>query len=104
MVKLGELPIWFRLGAAFELVIAVLIGGFGTFAVSAFVPYGPNRDRMGEILTEYAATYLLLPVVIVLVSIVTGIWLLRRKLPFLAAVAAFWPLLLTQWLFYESLQ
>ena len=103
-MRLGELPIWFRFGAAFELLIAVLIGGFGTFAVSAFLPYGPNRDREGEILIEYAATYLFLPVLIVLASIAAGIWLMRRNLPVLAAIAGFWPLLLSHWLFFESLR
>ena len=103
-MRLGELPIWFRFGAAFELLIAVLIGGIGTFAVSAFLPYGPNRDRVGEILTEYAVTYLFLPVLIVLASIGSGIWLVRRKLPLLAAIAAFWPLLFSHWLFFESLR
>ena len=103
-MKLAGLPIWFRLGVALEVLIAVVIGSSATFALSAFLPYGPNHDRAPEILLEYAATFLLLPVAVVLGCAYIGARLVRSGHAVAALVIAFAPVVFAPWLLFQSLK
>ena len=96
------LPLWFRLGIAFDLLLAVLIGGFGTFVIWAMLPDGhPNP---ATVMVGYVVAYLVAPIVVVLGCGFAGARLLKLRQSILAAALVLAPVFFAPWLFIESLK
>ena len=79
---------WYRLQISTQLFIALLLGVLGMSVISAMVPYGPNKDRIGEILAIYAGG-LAATLFLMIGFAYGGLQLLKSGRPVLASTAAF---------------